>query len=179
MVLEMQEGAIRKAHRMVIGRTFGGRTTIKALHNCLKLHLSTSFVLATLLTQGYFEVLFVNDEGTKSTTNITSVEWNGLNLSFSKYVPSFDASIQGVRALLSHSIKVQFLDLHEQFKNTKALTIIASKIGEVLEIESTDSYMKRPACPMIIVEVRDINKLTKYIRIPSMVEGASAKDTTP
>jgi hypothetical protein len=66
-----------------------------------------------MLTRGYFEVFFANEEGTKSTKKITGVEWSGLNLSFSTYVPNFDVNIQGVEALLSHLIKMQFRDLHE------------------------------------------------------------------
>jgi hypothetical protein len=75
--------------------------------------------LTTLLTQGYCEVLFADEEGAKATQRITTVEWSGLNLSFSRYVPNFDSKVQGAEALLSHSIKVQFPDLHEQFRNTK------------------------------------------------------------
>jgi len=48
---------------------------------------------------------------------------------------------------------------------------MASKLGEVLEIEAADSYIKRPAGPMITIELRDISKLPGYIRIPSMAEG--------
>jgi hypothetical protein len=66
---------------------------------------------------------------------------------------------------------VQFLDLHEEFKNTRALTLMASKLEEVLEIEAADLYIKRPARPMVTIELRDISKLARYIRIPSMVEG--------
>jgi hypothetical protein len=55
---------------------------------------------------------------------------------------------------------------------------MANRIGEVLEIESSDSYIKRPTRPMITVEVKDVNKLAGIIRIPSMVEGASLGDTT-
>ncbi|CAK9271391.1 unnamed protein product [Sphagnum jensenii] len=54
---------------------------------------------------------------------------------------------------------------------------MASKLGEVLDIEAVDSYMKRPAGPMVTIEVREISKLARYIRIPSMAEGASATDT--
>jgi len=67
---------------------------------------------------------------------------------------------------------VQFPDLHEEFKNTRALTLMASKLGEVLEIEAVDSYIKRPAGPMITIELRDISKLPRYIRISSMAEGS-------
>jgi hypothetical protein len=52
-----------------------------------------------------------------------------------------------------HTIKVQFPDLHEQFRNAKALTIMASKLGEVLNIKTADSYIKRLAGPMVTVEV--------------------------
>jgi hypothetical protein len=53
---------------------------------------------------------------------------------------------------------------------------MASKLGEVLEIEAADSYIKRPAGPMITIELRDISKLPGYLRIPSMAEGS--EDTT-
>ncbi len=178
MVLEMQEGVIHKARRMVIGRALGGRPTIKALQDCLKLHLPASYTSVTLLTRDFFEVLFTDEEGAKFARKIATVEWSGLHLSFSRYIPNFDASVQGAETLLSHTIKVQFPNLHEQFRNTKALIIMASKIGEVLEIEPEGSYIKRPIGPMITVETHDINKLAGYIRIPSMAEGATAKDTT-
>jgi hypothetical protein len=55
---------------------------------------------------------------------------------------------------------------------------MANSIGEVLDIESPDSYIKRPAGPMVTVEVRDISKLVGIIRIPSMAEGAGTGDTT-
>jgi hypothetical protein len=55
---------------------------------------------------------------------------------------------------------------------------MANKIGEVLGIEPEDSYIKRPATPMITVKTRDIGKLVGHIRIPSMVEGATMKDIT-
>jgi hypothetical protein len=62
--------------------------------------------------------------------------------------------------------------LHEQFRNVKALTIMASKLGEVLDIEAENSYIKRPTGPMVTLEVLDISKLAGFIRIPSMLEGA-------
>jgi len=53
---------------------------------------------------------------------------------------------------------------------------MANKIGEVLEIEAADSYIKRPAGPMITIELKDISKLPGYIRIPSMAEGAETNN---
>jgi hypothetical protein len=55
---------------------------------------------------------------------------------------------------------------------------MASSIGEVLDIESPDSYIKRSVGPMVTVEVKDISKLTGIIRIPSMTEGAGLGNTT-
>jgi hypothetical protein len=171
LVLTMKESAARKARKTVIGRTLGGRTTLKSLSDCLKLHLPIPFVSITLLTRGYFEILFEEEEGAKATRRLAAVEWSGLSLSFSRYAPNFDANSQGAKAQLTHAIKVQFPNLHEEFKNTRALTLMASKLGEVLEIEAADSYIKRPAGPMITIELKDISKLPGYIRIPSMAEG--------
>jgi len=165
LVLEMQGAAAKKARRTVIGQTLGGRASFKALHECLKLHLPSSFVSTTLLTRGYFLILFKKEEGAIAAKKRTMVDWNALSLSFSKFSPDFDANAHGSKSLLTHSIKVQFPDLHEQFRNAKALTILASKLGEVLDIEAADSYIKRPAGPMVTVEVQDITKLVGYIRI--------------
>jgi hypothetical protein len=92
LVLVMQQNADKKARRTVIGRTLGGRTTFKTLLDCLKLHLPAPFVSMSLLTRGYFKILFENEEGAMATRRLTAVEWSGLGLSFSRYIPNFDAS---------------------------------------------------------------------------------------
>ncbi len=176
MILEMQGNATRKARRTVIGRTLGGRASFKTLQECLKLHLSTIFVSATLRTRGFFLIFFENKEGATATRKLAVVEWSGLSSSFSRYNPNFDANAQGAEALLTHDIKVQFPDLHDQFRNERTFTIMANKIGEVLDIEAVDSYMKRPAGPMVTIEVKDIAKLVGYIRISSMAEGTAFTD---
>jgi hypothetical protein len=101
-----------------------------------------------------------------------------LALSFSRYSALFRPNEYGAERLITHSIKVQFPDLHVQLRTEKALTIMASSIGDVLDIESPDSYIKRPAGPMVTVEVKDISKLARIIKIPSMAEGAGPGDTT-
>ncbi len=176
LVSTMRENAAKKARRTVIGRTLEGRATFKTLLDCLKLHLPTPPVSTTLLTRGYFEILFENEEGAKATRRLTAVEWNDLRLSFSRYIPNFDASSQGAKAQLTHAIKVQFPNVHEQFRNTKALTIMANKIGEVLEIEPAESYIERPTGPLITIELKNIYKLLGYIRILSMAEGVETDD---
>jgi hypothetical protein len=54
---------------------------------------------------------------------------------------------------------------------------MTSKIGEVMEIELVESYVKRLAGLMIIVEIRDISKLVGHIRIPLMAENTTLKET--
>lgn len=177
MVIEMQGNIAKKARRTVIRCTLGRRATFKALHECLKFHLPASYSSTTLLTRGYFLILFENEEGAISTRKLTTVEWSGFNLSFSRFSPNFDANVQRAETLLTHTVKVQFPNLHDQFRNEKALTIMASKISEVLDIEAADSYIKRPAGPMVTIEVQVISKLAGFIRIPSMTEGATTTNT--
>jgi len=98
LVSAMKENAAKKARRTVIGRTLGGRATLKTLFDCLKLHLPIPFVSITLLTRGYFEVRFEEEEGAKATKRLATIEWSSLNLSFSRYAPNFDASSQGAEA---------------------------------------------------------------------------------
>lgn len=92
MVIEMQGNTARKARRTVIGRTLGGRASFKALQESLKLHLPATFISTTLLTRGFFLILFKDEEGATSTRKLASVEWNGLSLSFSRYNPNFDSN---------------------------------------------------------------------------------------
>jgi hypothetical protein len=106
LVSMMKENAAKKVRRTVIRRTLGGRATLKSLLNCLKLHLPIPLISITLLTKGYFEILFEKEEGAKATRHLTAVEWSGLSLSFSRYAPNFDASAQGAEVELTHAIKV-------------------------------------------------------------------------
>jgi hypothetical protein len=101
LMLTMQENTAKKARRTVIGRTFRGKATFKTLLDCLKLHLPAPPVSTTLLTRGYFEILFEDEEGAKTTRRLTVVEWSDLRLSFSRYIPNFNASSQGAEAQLS------------------------------------------------------------------------------
>jgi hypothetical protein len=78
MVLEMQGAVAKKARRTVIGWTLGGKASFKALHECLKLHLPTSFASTTLLTRGYFLILYDYEEGAIATRKLSMVDWSGL-----------------------------------------------------------------------------------------------------
>ncbi len=178
MVVDLQKSTALRAHKTVIGRTLAGRASFKDLQDCLKLHLPAPFSTVTLLTRGYFEVLFEQEEGAKAARKLTAVEWSGWALSFSRYSALFRPNELGAEKLLTHSIKVQFPDLHVQLRTEEVLTIMANSIGDVLDIESPDSYIKRPAGPMVTVEVKDISKFAGIIRISSMAEGAGPGDTT-
>ncbi|CAK9254738.1 unnamed protein product [Sphagnum jensenii] len=153
-------------------------TELSERRHFAQLHLPAPFLTVTLLTRGYFEVLFEKEEGARAARKLAVVEWSGWALSFSRYSALFRPNEHGAEMLLTHSIKVQFPDCHVQLRTEKALTIMASSIGDVLDIESPDSYIKRPAGPMVTVEVKDISKLAEIVRIPSMVEGAGPGDTT-
>ncbi|CAN5974574.1 unnamed protein product [Sphagnum jensenii] len=93
----MQGNAARKARRTIIGRTLGGRASFKALQESLKLHLSATFVSTTLLTRGFFLILFEDEEGATSTKKLASVEWNGLSLSFSRQPSTCPAHTNATR----------------------------------------------------------------------------------
>jgi len=90
----------------VIRRTLAGRASFKDLQDCLKLHLPAPFLTVTLLTQGYFEVLFEKEEGARTARKLVVVEWSGWALSFSKYSALFRPNEHGAEMLLKHSIKV-------------------------------------------------------------------------
>ncbi|CAM6005874.1 unnamed protein product [Sphagnum balticum] len=63
MVIELQKNVALRARKTVIGRTLAGRASFKDLQDCLRLHLPAPFLTVTLLTRGYFEVLFEKRKG--------------------------------------------------------------------------------------------------------------------
>jgi hypothetical protein len=112
MVIEMQKNATLRTRKTVIGRTLAGKTSFKDLQDCLKLHLPAPFSTVTLLTRGYFDVLFKKEEGARPTRKFAAVEWSGSDLLFSRYSALFRPNEHGAEKLLTHTIKVQFPDLH-------------------------------------------------------------------
>jgi hypothetical protein len=88
----------------VIGRTLGGRASYKDLVDSLKLHLPAPFVTITLLTRGYFEILFEEEDGARAMRKLATVEWSRWALSFSKYSKNFRPNEQGAEKLLTHSV---------------------------------------------------------------------------
>jgi hypothetical protein len=85
MVIELQKNAALKTRKTVIRRTLAGRSSFKDLQDCLRLHLPAPFLTVTLLTRGYFEILFEKEEGARATRKLAVVEWSGWALSFSRY----------------------------------------------------------------------------------------------
>jgi hypothetical protein len=157
LVSRMRENAAKKARRTVIGKTLGGRATFKTLLDCLKLHLSAPPVWTTLLTRGYFEILFENEEGAKASRRLIAVEWNDLHLSFSRYIPNFDASSQGAEAQLTHAIKVQFPFLSPLFSSTY-LYHLSSSLHILLNIINAQSTF----CPFFTLTNAITFLLLKY-----------------
>ncbi len=70
MVLDIQKCIAQKVRNTVIGRNLVGKASFKDLQDCLKLHLPTPFSTVTLLTRGYFEVLFEEEEGAIATRKL-------------------------------------------------------------------------------------------------------------
>lgn len=81
---------------------------------------------------------------------------------------AFHRFIVGAKQLLTHMIKIQFLDINFQFWNIVDITALASKIGIMLEVESLESYIKYLASPMIMFEVSNVTKLPWNILLQSM-----------
>jgi hypothetical protein len=119
MVIELQRNAALRGRKTVIGRTLAGRASFKDLQDCLRLHLLAPFSTVTLLTRGYFEILFEEKEGARATRKLAAVEWSGWALSFSRYSALFRPNEHGAEMLFTHTIKVQFPDLHIQLRRPK------------------------------------------------------------
>lgn len=103
-----------------------------------------------------------------SQKKLVTIKWSGFSFCFYKWIMHFNASSQGANQLLTHMIKIQFLDINFQFWNIVDITALASKIGIVLEVESLESYIKLPTSHMIMFEVSNVTKLPWSILLPSL-----------
>jgi len=76
MVIKLQKNATLRARKTVIGRTLARRASFKDLQDYLRLHLPAPFLTVTLLTRGYFEVLFEKEEGARAARKLAVVQWS-------------------------------------------------------------------------------------------------------
>ncbi len=75
----------------------------------MQLHMHESFKFFILLTQGYFEVTFLDEARVVVAQKLLAiVEWNRMTTGFSKSSTNFNSMAQGMECLLMHTIKVQF-----------------------------------------------------------------------
>ncbi len=79
--------------------------------------------------------------------------------------------IAGVELIISHTIKIQLLNINDQLCTSKHLGPFGKCIGEIVEIEYIDYYVKQPIRSMITIEVHDISWLSSFITILSLEEG--------
>ncbi len=73
------------------------------------------------------------------------VQYKNYTFQISKWKSQFNPSAPRAKRTLSNTYKAQFLDMNDIFFNKRDLTTMASSIGEVLEIEAMDMYIKGSA----------------------------------
>ncbi len=65
--------------------------------------------------------------------------------------------IAGVELIISHTIKNQLLNINDQLCTSKHLAPFVKCIGEIIEVEYIDYYVKQPIGSMITIEVPNIS----------------------
>jgi len=94
---------------MVIARCICCFPCHKEIKDCMQLHMHKSFKFFILLTQGYFEVTFLDEARVVVAQKLLAIiEWNRMTTGFSKSNTNFNTMAQGMECLLMHTIKVQF-----------------------------------------------------------------------
>jgi hypothetical protein len=76
---------VTQTKKMLIQKLMGKILPFKELKDCLELHLHQSFYSIKLLTRGFFEVVFLEEEGTTRVRVMAVVEWEGLSMNFFKW----------------------------------------------------------------------------------------------
>ncbi len=131
----------------------------------MQFDLHESFKTVTLLTQGFFEILFMTEVGVMATRKLVTIKWGGLSFFF-QIEDTFQHLNPRSRTPTNTQNKVQFPNINFKFCNKKDFTSLASKIGEVIKVESFESYVKHLTGLMVTIEVVDVSRLPSNILLP-------------
>ncbi len=100
---------------MVIMRCIGCNLSFNDIKECVQFYLHEFFKLVTLLMRGFLEITFTKEIRVMATRKLVTIKWNGFSFCFYKWIKHFNASSQGAKQLLTHMIKIQFLNINFQF----------------------------------------------------------------
>ena len=149
----------------------------KALLDFLRAQLPERFLALRALARGFFEMEFADEKGATVALKAPSMRWNGQVVQLSRWHPRFSASAPETSSYLSRIVKVQFPGLDAAFLPTSTLERIASTIGEVVMVEAADSYLKRPAGPIVTIQVSQILRLPSIVLLPCLAADAEPEET--
>ncbi len=113
-------------------------------------------------------MVFLEEEGITRAKTMATVEWEGLSMNFFKWHPQFQVGAKKAKPSMAYAVKVQFPNLSSHFCNNQNLQSIISFIGEVLHMETQESYIKHLIDFLVMVEVHDIERFAESILIPSL-----------
>jgi hypothetical protein len=82
---------------------------------------------------------------------------------FSTWHPIFSSNNEESVVLLQYPLWVQFLGLSQFLRNETCLRIIATKVGKVLQVELSNTYLSNTASPWVRLLVGDIKNIPEKI----------------
>ena len=155
-----------KAQVSLIGRLQGKHPGLKVLTAWARETLQPSFLMLTIKANNLFEITFTSPEGRIHALTQPDLNCESASITLSSWRPQFDAKKPKTEDTLDFPLWVQVADLCQVLRQEHILHIIGAQIGQVVAIDTSETYRTKLFGPRIRVLVRDINKLPHIVVLP-------------
>lgn len=146
----------------------------KILHEWAKSVFHDSFTTIALIGNGFFEVSFATKDGVLHTLTNTFF-YEGKVVSFSTWSADFSSQKEETIDLVRFPVWAHFLGLPIYVRNEQCLRALGKRIGEILSMDLSDSWVGKTAGPRIRLLVSDINALPSTVLILGRVKGTTVE----
>jgi hypothetical protein len=149
----------------VVGQVVGRSPILRDIQLWAQDALHSSLQTIVHIGRGYFEATFQDPEGNQHAMKETFRM--GMNdVVFAKWSPKFSSEDTESTGVLAFPIWVQFHGLNTCLRSAECLPIFAAKIGKVIKVEPSDTYIGKTAGLRVRILRDNIHDLPKTILIP-------------
>jgi hypothetical protein len=154
-----------KASTSLLGRVQGKHPGLKALTVWARETLHPSLTLLSLKSNNFFEVTFANQEGRLHALKQTDLVCESAAIFFSSWRPHVHS---GNTDILDYPVWVQVVNLCQILREESFLRTIGEQLGQVIDIDNSDTYKAKLYGPRMRILVQDINNLPQLIVLPRL-----------
>jgi hypothetical protein len=152
----------------LLGRIHGKHPGFKALTAWARETLHSSLELLSIKANNIFEVTFEKPEGRIHALNQADLVCESATISFSSWLPYFDANTPQDTDKLDYPVWMQVANLCKVLRDETFLQTVGEQIGQVISIDSSEAYRAKLFGPRIRLLVKDLDTLPHTVIIPRL-----------